>query len=573
MGGTEARQAILETLQALEVFGGLPPTVIAELAQRARLDEVQAGHRLMYEGEQGNCAHLVVGGRFMAHTGPNEVPLGEIGRGELVGEMALMTGEPRTASVTALRDSTVLTIDSTDFAEVLGEHPQALRLVNGQLVRRLQAVIEGRERPERATVLTVVTGGRPASREFIDDLAAALSEVDSGLVCQRSVNQIEDLAGLERENDVVLLTCELSDPRAEWACRQSDRVVLVLDASQSVRSIDLPECVKGDRSVLVLVHPWATDLPSGTQAWLDRTRVRNHHHVRSGDQGDASRVARTLLGHKVVLVLGGGGARGIAHVGVLRALLERDIEFDEVWGASAGSLIAAHAARDLDADEIELVTLDKLVEAGSPIDPTLPRVALAKGAKLGERLRDVFGESTRIEDLWKTFRCLSTNLTTADVHVHDSGLLWRAVRASVAIPGVFPPMAEPEGLLVDGGLLDNLPVARARRESGARTIIASDVGRRIELMPDRFPGDGVVSGWSLKGLRARRRPSLVGLLTGLTALGGAGVPSEAGDIHIDHELPGIGLFDFANGAEIIEQGYRNAVTGLDAIDLRSVSDT
>ena len=225
MGGTESGQSILETLQALELFGGLPASVISELAQRARLEDIQAGHRLMNEGEHGDRAHLVLGGRFLAHTDPGEVPLGEIGRGEVVGEMALMTGEPRTASVTALRDSTVLTIDADDFAEVLGDHPDAIRLVNAQLVRRLQSVIAGRERPERATVITVVSGGRPSSLEFAEQLAVSLGIEGSGSVASVAVTQVEDLASLERDNDVVLLTCGLRDSRTDVARSQRGPLV------------------------------------------------------------------------------------------------------------------------------------------------------------------------------------------------------------------------------------------------------------------------------------------------------------------------------------------------------------
>ena len=122
-------------------------------------------------------------------------------------------------------------------------------------------------------------------------------------------------------------------------------------------------------------------------------------------------------------------------------------------------------------------------------------------------------------------------------------------------------MAEPEGLLVDGGLVDNLPVGRVRRAYPSALVVASDVGRRVEFVPDGFPGDGEASGWSALRLRTRRRgnrrvPGVVGLLGRLTALGGAGTPAERGDVHIEHQLPGIAMFDFGKGAQAIEAGYR-----------------
>jgi len=142
---------------------------------------------------------------------------------------------------------------------------------------------------------------------------------------------------------------------------------------------------------------------------------------------------------------------------------------------------------------------------------------------------------------------------------------------------VFPPLAEPEGLLVDGGLVDNLPVARFRAHFGESTVIASDVGRRVEFPSDGFPADGEVSGWTAWRLRrrrgwplrrggARRIPGVVGLLGRVTALGGAGVPTERGDLHIDHELPGVGMFDFAKGVATIDAGYGRARAVLGAVD-------
>ena len=117
---------------------------------------------------------------------------------------------------------------------------------------------------------------------------------------------------------------------------------------------------------------------------------------------------------------------------------------------------------------------------------------------------DAFGDDDlRLEDLWIPTLLVSANLTTADTHNHLRGLAWRAVRASVAIPGVFPPMSEPEGLLVDGGLVDNLPVARLRAQHPEAFMITSDAGRRVEFPPDGFPADGEISGWSAWRLRRR----------------------------------------------------------------------
>ena len=131
---------------------------------------------------------------------------------------------------------------------------------------------------------------------------------------------------------------------------------------------------------------------------------------------------------------------------------------------------------------------------------------------------------------------------------------------------MFPPLAEPEGLLVDGGIVDNLPVGTARELYPGATVTASDVGVRHELSAAHFPTDGVVSGWSALAARLmpgrHAPPSITTLLHRLTALGGVGMRDHEADRHITHELDRYGRFDFARGAEIVEAGYQRSLAAL-----------
>ncbi|HZU82612.1 MAG TPA: patatin-like phospholipase family protein [Polyangiaceae bacterium] len=225
---------------------------------------------------------------------------------------------------------------------------------------------------------------------------------------------------------------------------------------------------------LALVHAGDVDVPRGSAAWAwlrDHARI---HHVRAGERRDYERIARTMVRCGVAVVLSGGGARGIAHVGVLRALEEAGVPVDAIGGASMGGLVAAGYARGWDAGAI-LDRMRRLFRrSGRALyDPTLPFVALLAGRKLERVLRRYF-EDLAIEDLWLPFFCVSTDLGRAAVHVHDRGALWRAVAASCSIPGVFPPRRDGGRVLVDGGVIDNLPLdVMAARFDGA--IVASDV--------------------------------------------------------------------------------------------------
>jgi NTE family protein len=560
------------TLREHPLFHGLAEPALLALAAASGRVELAAGDVLVTEGEAADAAFLVLAGRLAVSVQGRQV--GELRRGDLVGEMALLVDEPRSATVTARRLSVVVRIDGAAFTSLLAAQPNLHRRIGTELVTRLRRANAGVAVSGRGQVIAVLGDGSPVTAE----LGAALQRALEATGCSTARHRIgagataAEVGASELHHDLVLVDGS-DDPRhAGSACRHADRIVLFADARHPPRTAR--QLLAADNTTpveLVLVHPAGTDCPRGTQHWLADVRPAAHHHLRRGDDSHLARLARRLVGRPVALVFSGGGARGLAHAGAYRALVERGVPIDVVAGTSAGSIYAVAVGRGWDPDRVEEVSRQLMVDVGSPVDPTLPAIALASGKRLNRRIRAAFGDDDlRLEDLWVPATIVSTNLTTASVHEHHHGLAWRAVRASVAIPGVFPPLAEPEGLLVDGGLTDNLPVARMRAQHAGATVIASDAGRRIEFTSHGFPDDGEISGWSAWRLRRRRQagggrvPGLVGLLGRLTALGGAGTAMERGDVHIDHELPGVGMFDFAKGTAIMRAGHARSAAVLDA---------
>ncbi|MDH3682012.1 MAG: patatin-like phospholipase domain-containing protein [Acidimicrobiia bacterium] len=548
----------------------LPSDVRQRLAALVSRRDLDPGDVLVEEGTTGDAAFLVVAGRLSASVAG--VPVGTIGPGETVGEMALLTGARRTATVMAKRPSIVLSLGADDFAAVLADHPEAHRALTAQLVSRLDSTLRGRSRSDdQATVIAVTGDDRALGDRVGHRLAASIAALGTTVAGPVAVSGT-DLLRLEVDHDVVIVAAD--SERLGPGPSPFDRVVYITPAARRGR---LALSARGATD-LVLVHDDHVRLPNGTRDLLrqaddpgpiggSRARPVVHHHLRSSSTTDADRLARRLLSREQVLVLGGGGARGLAHLGVYRALTEAGIEIDAVVGVSAGAIFAACVALDWTPDEAIAQSTAVLIEPGRLVDLTVPMVALSSGRRVTDAIRTGFGADADVEDLWRPLTCLSADLTTLSSRIHTDGPLWRALRASVAVPGVFPPLVEGDAVLVDGGVVDNLPVSLARELYPGATIISSDVGRRAETMTVDLPPDGVVSGWrSLWHRIGRRRqtPTMVKLLYRLTALGGGADTLVEGDIHISHELAGIGVFDFGRGRPAIDAGYQRTLSVLSA---------
>jgi predicted acylesterase/phospholipase RssA len=277
---------------------------------------------------------------------------------------------------------------------------------------------------------------------------------------------------------VVLQTDREMTAWTRRALRQADRVVVVCSPNPDATERELISKIFATiddaghvARMLAVLHPSTTDRPRGSAALLASTKADELVHVRSGSSSDVARLARLASGHGYGLVLSGGGARGFAHLGVLRALEEQGVPVDQVAGCSMGSVIAAGIALDLRGEEL-LAQVEQ--QFHRLLDYTLPIVSIVKGRRITGNIEATFG-GWDIEDLWLPYYCVSTNLTKSRLEVHRRGSTAIAVRASVAIPGVLPPVPFDGDLLVDGGVLNNMPFEVMRDDSTIGTIIAVDV--------------------------------------------------------------------------------------------------
>lgn len=514
----------------------VPGDVVGSAELAAQWVTLSAGTVLYQHGDAPSAMYLLVNGRI-EEISPTESERPEVlRRGQVVGQVEILTGEPRATTAYAARDSELVVLPQDLIVRLAQQDATLMMVVNKQLASRMRERLSGRASDSvPGTIAFVPLHDGVASEWLFASLSKSLArfgsvshlaprEVDErirafgidpssgdGVDAPEFVAWLNELEALEQ-----FLLLQVDDPASAWgqrAFKHVDRVVLVANAGSALPG---PEFVPGIRERapharldLLLLHPASATTPAATARWLDAVKADSHIHLREQEQGDVEYLARLFARRAVGVVLSGGGARGYAHAGAVRAIIEAGIPVDSICGTSIGALVAAGYASSMPPAEV----IDRLranATRKALIDPTLPVSAVLRGRKVTRVFQTAFGHS-RIEDLWRPYSCVSTNLTRARQVVHRRGPLWRAIRASTAIPGIFPPVMNQQGdLLVDGALMNSLPVDVMLEEPGIGTVIAINV-TPIHDRERQYTMGNNVDGWqvALRKMLNPRKPAVV----------------------------------------------------------------
>lgn len=589
----------LQVLRASPVFGTLPESALQFLQQQLRVQTVAAGEMVLHEGSAADSLIVVFAGRLRVtrHGPQGELLLfNELGPGECQGEAGLMLRQPRPADVSALRDSVVAWLDQAGFEALLHHDPVRFNQVFSQaLVRYLRHSPKPVE-PQRAMTIALVP---LAPTEGLDELALALQAAlaPAGAVRllqpQGPTAGDQDLVQAMRRFDQWEQAAEVLLIRAEpqlsawtrFAVRQADQVVFVAPAGSSPLIGSFERRLREEpgfsykRQQLALLHAPEVLLPQSQRPWLkERHELERVLPLRQHHLGDAARLARFLTNQAVGVVLGGGGARGFAHLGVLQALGEAGIPIDLIGGNSMGALIASQwtLGHGLDAIRERIQSF-----AANGERPTLPMVSLLSGRRMEQGIRRLCmagGVDAQMDALWLPFFTAACNLSRACTTVLDEGPMWRAVLASNSPAGLLPPVPYRGDLLVDGAILDNVPVEAMRRRLGARlerrrgngTVIAIDVDvaepMTVELDLQRMGARDKLRA-SLKSQSPL--PSIGQILYRAGHIGGMVQRDRTraqSDFYLEPPVSGFSLMAYKQAGQIVEAGYeyaRQAIQGWD----------
>lgn len=582
------------------LFGDLGAATMAMLKDKLRWVEVAAGEVLMAQGEAGDAsAYLAISGRLRVYMTGDDGPrmVRELSRGDVIGEMSLYTGEARSATVVAIRDSVLVQLEKPDFEALLASHPQVSIAFTRQIIRRLQTQHLRRPLAPPVTVGLLPASDGVALSDFSRRLAAQLARF--GRVSVVDAAAMDDMLGepgiarrddveadhrisialdaLEAGHDFVLLQADADPgPWTRRCVRNGDELLLVADAAQpaAVHAIE-QACLTGRPArseaaeILVLLHPATLQCPRGTRRWLARRPVTGHVHVRPELERDMARLARLISRNAVGLVLAGGGARGFAHLGIWRALQARGIEIDYVGGTSIGAVMAALIAADPSVERAIAVARQAFSANPTGDFNLLPLMSLIKGgrvrAAVHRAIDELAGAQVDIEDLWKGYFCIASNYSQAREQRIGQGDLARGLMASIAIPGALPPVIENGDLLCDGGTFNNFPVDVMREMRGVGKVIGVDLGVRS---PRRLEFDEVPGTWTLlldrlrpRSKRRYRLPSLTAYLLNITILYSTSRQRDARrltDLYFNPPLYRVGLLQWSRFDQIVRQGEAHA---------------
>jgi NTE family protein len=560
------------TVGGASMLDGLDADVRALLEGELEPLHIPGGQILFEEGQPADAMYLVRSGILAVVVGkPLERGqlIAQIYAGETVGEMALLSQRPRSASVIALRDSSLLRMSRDTFAKLMELDPRAMLRLALALVDRLEHTTrKGKPVLMPRTLALLPLDERVPIAPFADSLASALAASGAKLkiLDEAATGQnVEFFYSVEMSHQ---LTLYRGSGGAHWdplCIRRADRVVLVASAKSTAERCrpipglaDLPW-----RMVeLVLLQDDGAVVPLPARPWLARFPVNGHYHVRSGSEADFGRLARCLTSRAVGLVLSGGGARGYAQIGVLKAMQESRIPIDLVGGVSFGSIVAGAVALEWGEQEFR-ERFGRAFVASNPVaDYAIPLVALTKGREVGRRLQEHFGDR-RMEDLWRPCFAVAANLTSGGLTVQREGPVWEAMRASAAIPGLLPPWIVNGEVLVDGASMNNLPTdVMSKMCSGP--IVAIDVGDYRGLRPQPPSRRR----W-LRQLLTGREPDgldIVNLLLRSAAVSGEAqtrLCRDLADVLLEPPLLDVGLCDWRAFDRAIDAGYRYTLERLD----------
>lgn len=554
------------------LFGEVEEGILKEIFDTGTIQSIETGDYLFKQGEAQNELFIVLSGRLRAiqEKDGNAVILGDIAEGEPVGEIALFTNEPRMASVIAVRKSAVLQMNQSQYRTIVSKSPDFAAALTRFVINRLRRNVL-QQHVEAAPKNIALIHLQP-EQDISDFINSVKDQLEMDFLATK-IHRKEDtetsslFETLEAHKGTNLMYCSGQDQEWTKHCLLYADLVLVISDFGSSKELHAVEKDHGlyeghilnKKTFLLLLHREETERPYGTQDWLKERPVNLHLHIRKNHEKDIRRLSRMLTNKAVGLVLGGGGTKGYAHVGAVKALLKSGLEVDFVGGTSAGAIYGiAMTFSDFDFDNIDQICKQSAAREEGVNDFFLNIFSNKAKSGAEDFIQKLFGEAD-LEDLWINSYCVSTNISNSEVRIHNKGKIWEQVQASFALPGIFPPVIIEDQVYVDGGVSDNLPVDPMYRYPIKHIIAISLNGSD----PEDLGSENFSKKWDkLKDAFGKNKkydnPALTSVLVNTMTLNSRQkeeITKSKVSLYFELNLRAVSLLDDSKWEKVVKKGY------------------
>lgn len=585
---------VIKILKSGKAYSGLSETDLRKLVGKLDKIYLHKGENVFVQGGESDGVFLLLTGKLMVVLKKDkyiEKIVSIVHPGETVGEMGAFSREPRTTTVKAIENSILLKLKSDDFRELCNQHPLVIIQAMNTLAKRSFNIIEtlSQDKLTKKHIAMLPANDSAAMQKFemaiIENLhnlpdIVILSDYDTELnkkypTESELTKYIHELIDNEK---IIIYLLSLYETPLSRVCFEYVDIIYVVGNGIGTAEITgfirqkISESVCMVKPELILLYENNGHRPINTNKWLKLIDFRFHHHVRMNNQEDWLRILRFIQGKAVGLVLGGGGVRSWAHMGVIKALTELKVPIDFIGGASGGSIVGGYyALHETYKDPHEAlhalsVATSKTVSFWSL---TWPVISIFDSKHFTTKLQNVFGK-VKIENLWLPFFSVACNLAKNSAVIQRRGMLWEKIRSSTSIPGVFPPVVSKGQIYLDGGIANNLPVELMKKISDSiKTIIAVEL---IHNVPDEkgynFPP--ILPFWKVLlsklrlGYKSYKFPNFIDTFLKSLLVGSSVKQLEnslAADILIKPDLSKFHLLNitYAEEQELIEIGYNATI--------------
>jgi predicted acylesterase/phospholipase RssA/CRP-like cAMP-binding protein len=557
------------------------------ILKNATIIKYESGKKIADYDSTIDSVYIVIHGRIKLTTKKRKNIIShEILPSESIGEIDILSHR-HPILVEAVRDSLILKITSKDFMSLIQTSTTLLENTCNVIAAKMHKhiSISSSKDCKNTSIALVPTDTKLLQQQFAEKIKLALSSYGSTLLITskmvKDVDKREEeylslyCAKAESKHDYVILLCDREMTNwTKFCLRSVDKIFMLISLNRSCDLSVIEKHILQNKSLLakkslIFCHNNG-EKPNNTTSFLDKRQNLPYHHICIDNDKDFEKLGRIFTNNAIGLVLSGGGARGIAQIGIIAALIEAKIPIDYIGGTSIGSVIAGLYALGLRKKELLQYGPKIFIKNGGIIDLTLPLFSFAKGKKVFKKLQNFV--KVPIEDLQTTFYCISTNLSKKRQHIHTTGLLSDAIRASISLPGIFPVFWKDKEIYVDGGLFNILPIDVMKNNySCVGTIIAVDTSSNIEPIK-RSSYKRCQSVWKMIINKLFKHiaitPSIISLITRTTDMRGQMrkqelIKSKIASLYIRPPIDSFKTLDFSSYEKLLQAGYSYAKSHID----------